>query len=225
MGSIKATYSAIDNFSAKCSDNYAAMVRVANEILSCVEKMYNEVQQDYESISRQIVRLQMMKSDIEVRAKSYEYQMQSASAEADRYSETINYLYANPRTVTTTDSNGNEITRKEYDEAAIRSAERGRDAAMQTYYIYREKYNEASIVYLETSSTLSRYETIKNAISAVGESIQGDIYEIKKYIRFTEDEAEYNIYSLQGVINSLGAYLASKAIFLPVGAHYESFVS
>jgi hypothetical protein len=53
---------------------------------------------------------------------------------------------------------------------------------------------------METSSTLSRYETIKNAINAISESIQSDIYEIKKYIRAIEDESEYNIRSLQSVV-------------------------
>lgn len=225
MGSIKATYSAIDNFSAKCGDNYASMVGIANEILSQVEKMLSEVRQDFENISRQVVRLQMMQSEIEVKVRLYEHQMQSASAEADGYSDTIIYLYANPKTVTSTDSEGNETTHTVLDYAAIHAAERGRDAATQTYYSYSDKHSEAFAVYMETSSTLSRYETIKNAINAVSESIQSDIYEIKKYIRAIEDESEYNIRSLQGVINSLSTYLASKSIFMPIGAHYESFVS
>lgn len=225
MGSIKATYSAIENFSSKCGDDYASMVGIANEILSREEKMLSEVRQDYENISRQVVRLQMMQSEIESKVKVYEHQMQSASAEADGYSATISYLYANPMTVTSTDSEGNETTRTVVDYDGIRAAERGRDAAMQTYYLYSDKHSEAFAVYMETSSTLSRYETIKNAINAVSESIQSDIYEIKKYIRAIEDESEYNIRSLQGVINSLSTYLASKSIFMPIGAHYESFVS
>ena len=225
MGSIKATYSAIENFSSKCGDNYASMVGIANEILSREEKMLSEVRQDYENISRQVVRLQMMQSEIESKVKVYEHQMQSASAEADGYSATISYLYANPMTVTSTDSEGNETTRTVLDHEGIRAAERGRDAAMQTYHLYSDKYSEAFAVSVETSLTLSRYETIKNAINAVSESIQSDIYEINKYIRAIEDEAEYNTRSLQGVLDSLSTYLASKAIFLPVGAHYENFVS
>lgn len=225
MGSIKATYSAIENFYSKCGDNYASMVGIANEILSREEKMLSEVRQDYENISRQVVCLQMMQNEIESKIKVYEHQMQSASAEADGYSATISYLYANPMTVTSTDSEGNETTRTVVDYDGIRTAERGRDAAMQTYYSYSDKHSEAFAVYMETSSTLSRYETIKNAINAVSESIQSDIYEIKKYIRAIEDESEYNIRSLQGVINSLSTYLASKSIFMPLGAHYESFVS
>ena len=91
MGSIKATYSAIENFSSKCGDNYVSMVGIANEILSREEKMLSEVRQDYENISRQVVRLQMMQSDIESKVRVYEHQMQSASAEADGYSATISY--------------------------------------------------------------------------------------------------------------------------------------
>lgn len=225
MGSIKATCSAIENFSSKCGDNYSSVVGIANEILSREEKMLSEVRQDYEIISRQVVRLQMMQSEIESKVRVYEHQMQSASTEADQYSETINFWYEHPITTTSTDSEGNECTHTELNYPAIRTAERGRDAAMQTYYSYSDKHSEAFAVYMETSSTLSRYETIKSAINAVSESIQSDIYEIKKYIRAIEDESEYNIRSLQGVINSLSTYLASKSIFMPVGAHYENFVS
>lgn len=225
MGSIKATYSAIENFSSKCGDNYASMVAIANEILSCEEKMLNEVRQDYENISRQVIRLQMMQNEIESKVRFYEHQMQSASAEADQYSGQLDYLHNNPKIVTTTDNEGNTTTYKEYDYEAMEIARRGYDAAMQIYYSYSDKHSEAFAVYMETSSTLSRYETIKNAINAVSESIQSDIYEIKKYIRAIEDEAEYNTRSLQGVLNSLSTYLASKAIFLPIGAHYENFIS
>lgn len=225
MGSIKANFSAVESYSSKCEDNYASMIGTANEILSREEKMLSEVHQDYENVSRQVVRLQMMQSDIESKVKVYEHQMQNASAESDRYSDTISYLYENPMTITSTDSEGNETTRTVVDYDAVRSAERGRDAAMQIYYSYSDKHDEAFAVYMEMSSALVRYETIKNAINAVSESIQSDIYEIKKYIRAIEDESEHNIRSLQGVIDSLKAYLTSKSIFMPMGAHYEDFVS
>lgn len=225
MGSIKATYSAIDSFASKCSDDYAAMINVANDILSRVEKMHNEVQQEHENICSQVVRAQMLNNEIEMKVKSYEHQMESAWAEVERYSSKIRFLLDNPSRVTSTDSEGNQTTSVEYDWPAIHEAERGRDEAMQTYHLFQEKYNEAFAVCIETQSTLNQFETIKNAINAVGESIKSDIFEIKKYIRAIEDETEYNTHSLQGVINSLSTYLASKAIFMPAGAHYENFVS
>lgn len=224
MVSIKATCSAIDNFSAKSNDNYVSMVVIANKILSCIDKMYIEVQQNYESISRQVIRLQMLESEIKSKVDYYKKQMDIASSEAEGYGNTMKYLWNNPKIVTSTDSDGNTSTSKVYDYAAIEVASRGFDSAMQVFDKYRDKYNESYPVYIKTSSTLNRYEMTKKAINAVCESIQGNTFEIKKYIRAIEDEAAYNIQSLRGVIDSLKSYLASKSIFLPMGAHYKNFV-
>ena len=225
MGSIKATFSAVDVYASNCSNDYVAMINTANEILTRVEKLHTDVQEDYEKISKQIVRLQIMREEVATKVKSYEHKMNEAAAEAERWQAEIDYLYSHPDTVTSTDEDGNETTEEVYDYAAISAAERKRDDAMEIYYLYREKYEAAYSVLVETENTQSRFETIKNAIHAVGESIQSDIYEIKKYISAIGDEAEHNTRSLQGVLGSLSTYLASKAIFMPAGAIYEDFAS
>ena len=225
MGSIKATFSAVDVYASNCSNDYVAMINTANEILTRVEKLHTDVQEDYEKISKQIVRLQLMREEVATKVKSYEHKMNEAAAEAERWQAEIDYLYSHPDTVTSTDEDGNETTEEVYDYAAISAAERKRDDVMEIYYLYREKYGEAYAVLVETESTQSRFETIKNAIHAVGESIQSDIYEIKKYISAIGDEAEHNTRSLQGVLGSLSTYLVSKAMFMPAGAIYEDFAS
>ena len=225
MGSIKATFSAVDVYASNCSNDYVAMINIANEILSRIEKLHTDVQEDYEKISKQIIRLQMMREEVATKVKSYEHKMNEAAAEAERWQSEIDYLYSHPDTVTSTDEDGNETTEEVYDYASISAAERKRDEAMEIYYLYREKYEAAYAVLREAESTLSRFETIKNAIHAVGESIQNDIYEIKKYISAIGDEAEHNTRSLQGVLGSLSIYVASKAMFMPAGAIYEDFAS
>ncbi len=225
MGSIKVYYSAVKEYAGKCGDNYTVLVQVANNVLERVEKLYIEVQQDYEKISRQVAVMQMMNNEIDGKVKSYGNQMAIASEEINSCNAHISYLMNHPKKSTVTDSEGREIVHYEIDYEAIKTAERRRDAAQQVYDHYRKKYDEAWAVYLEVNATLRKYEMIKKAINAVSESMQSDIFEIKKYIRAIADEAEYNIHSLQGVINSLNTYLACKAIYMPIGANYEEFVS
>lgn len=225
MGSIKATFSAVSEYASNCSDDYVLMINTANEILSRVENIYKDVQEDYEKIGKQIVRLQMMRDEVSSKTTSYEYKMNSAAAEVERWQAEIDYLYSHPDVRTTTDEDGNETTELVYDYAAINAAERNKAIAREEYYHYRGKFDEANSVLHETERAISRFETIKSAIHAVGEAVQNDIYEIKKYINAIGDEAEYNSHSLAGVIGSLSTYLASKAMFMPAGAHYEDFAS
>ena len=49
--------------------------------------------------------------------------------------------------------------------------------------------------------------------------------DIKKYISNINNEAEYNSFCLQGVLASLSNYLASKSIFMPMGAYYDNFAT
>ncbi len=225
MSSIKAKCSAIDAYADNCRNNYAALLNIAMEILSQVEKYHAEVQKDYDRINEQIVRLKMMRDDVEDKVKSYGHSMEKAADDAERYKDEISYLYSHPDTVTSTNDDGEETTEEVYDYAAIRAASRKKEEAEQTCYCFREKYGDARQASAETKAELTRFEMIKNGIGAVGESIQNDIYEIKKQIGNINSEAEHNVRSLQGVIDSLSSYLASKAMFMPLGAHYDEFAT
>lgn len=224
MSSIKAKFSAIEVFTSNCRDEYRIILDTAREVLARVENYYKLVQQEAENISRQVVRAERMVDTIESKVKSYKATMEQAKADEERYSDEIDYIYDNPITETKTDDDGNETTVSTIDYEALRAATRARDEAVSTYNTYSERYDEAYWVLQEAQSTLSRYKGIKRAIELTAESIQSDIYEIKKYIAAITDEAEYNSRSLQGVLASLSNYLASKAIFLPNGAAYNHFI-
>ena len=66
---------------------------------------------------------------------------------------------------------------------------------------------------------------MRRGIDIVCDSIQNDIYEINKYIGAIEEEARFNIQSLEGVIAGLQSYLSGKSIFMPSGAVYQDFAS
>ncbi len=223
MGSIITTYSSVVSYINSTSGEYSSILTRANEIRSRVEKLYYEVQMDLESISRQIMRGQRMLDEIQLKVDKYQALMEDAAAEVDRCDAEISYVLNHPITRTYTDEDGNSYSVEEIDEAALAAAERARDRAVAEYERYREKYDEANAVKSEVSSTVSRFETIKSAIEKIAQMIQSDIYEIQKFISAIENESEYNLRNLTNVSNSLSAYLASKAINMPVGTVYSDY--
>lgn len=225
MASIKAKLSSIELYTSNCSDDYSLIINLGNDILSRSEKLYIWVQEELEKISRQVVRANRAYDEISDKVNYYTAMMKDAQDEIERCTDEIEDLYSHPTTITTTDDDGNETTQEVLDYAAIRTAERARDVARSTYESYRDKRAEASIVYRETGCLVSKFENTKRGIETVSRSIQNDIYEVKKFIKAIEEEAEYNLHSLQGVINSLQYYLSSKAIFMPDGSYYEEFAS
>lgn len=225
MGGIKTIYSAVENYVCSSSDNYILMINTANEILSRIEKLFTDVRENYEKINYQIARFQPMQEKLSLKIKSYKSNMDVADAEVKRWQAEIDYLKSHPNTITTTDDDGNETTEEVYDYDAINAADARKEESEKLYRFYRGKHNEAKRLLADVETTKNDFRTIKNAISEVGESIQSDLLEVKKYVRAIGDEAEYNTRSLQGVLGSLSTYLASKAMFMPTGAIYEDFAS
>lgn len=225
MASIKAKLSSIELYEIQSRDEYNLILNLANDILSRTERMYIWVQEELEKINRQVMRVNMAHDTISDKVDSYIASMEDARDDIDSYTDEIDYIRNHPTTITTTDDEGNESTQEVVDYAAIRVAERARDAARDTYDLYSNKLDEARIVHREASYLVNRFENIKRGIETVSRSIQNDIYEIKKFIKAIEDESEFNINSLQGVINSLQYYLSSISIFMPDGSYYEEFAS
>lgn len=223
MGSIITTYSSVASYINSTSGEYSSILTRANEIRSRVEKLYNEVQMDLESITRQIMRGQRMLDEIQLKVDKYQALMEDARAEVDRCDAEISYVLNHPITRTYTDDDGDSYTVEEIDEAALAAAERARDRAYDEYERYRKMYNEATSVKYEVSATVSRFETIKSGIEKIAQMIQSDIYEIQKYINAIENESEYNLRNLNGISDSLSAYLASKAINMPIGTVYSDY--
>lgn len=223
MGNLITTFSAVGAYTDNCSNEYSAILARANETLSRVEKMYYEVQADAERLAQQIMRGRQMLDEIQVKVEKYQALMEDAAAEVERCEAEIAYVLSHPITKTYTDEDGNEYTVEEVDEAALAAAERARDQAQAIYEQYRAKYEEASAVMYEVSVTVIRFEQIKNGIDAVAQSLQADIFEIKKYINAIENESNYNLTTIQGALDSIGAYLASKPIYMPVGTVFSDY--
>ncbi|MDE6435207.1 MAG: hypothetical protein K2L07_13365 [Lachnospiraceae bacterium] len=221
MGKLITTFSSVEAFADSCSNEYSAIFSRANETLSRVEKLYYEVQSDAERLSQQIVRGKQMLDEIQLKVDKYQALMEDAVAEVDRCNEEIYYILSHPKLVTYTDEDGNDYTVEEIDEVALAAAERARDQAQTIYEQYRDKYDEATSVMYEVSATVNRFEQIKNGIDAVAQSMQADVFEIKKYINAIENESEYNLQTLQEAIDSIAAYLASKPIHMPVGTTFD----
>lgn len=223
MGNLITVFSSVEAFADSCSNIYSAILARANETLSQDEKMLYEVQADSERLAQQIMCGRQMLEEIQVKVEKYQELMEEANAEIDRCDAEIDYILSHPITKTYTDEDGNEYTVEEIDNAALAAAERARDQAQAIYEQYRAKYEEAHSVMYEVSATISRFEQIKNGIDAVAQSIQTDIYEIKKYINAIENESEYNLQTLQGAIESIGTYLACKSIYMPIGTSYSDY--
>ena len=223
MGNLITTFSSVEAFADSCSNNYSAILARANETLSQVEKMLYEVQVDSERLAQQIMRGRQMLDEIQVKVEKYQALMEDAAAEVDRCNAEIDYVLSHPITKTYTDEDGNDYTVEEIDEATLAAAQRARDRAQALFEQYRAKYEKATAVMYEVSATVSRFEQIKNGIDAVAQSIQADIYEIKKYINAIENESEYNLQTLQGAIDSIAAYLASKPIYMPAGTTFSDY--
>ena len=221
MGKINNTASGISAFAENTASNSTAMVDVASELLSTAQGMLNEVMQDFESISDQIMRLQRLYDEVKAKADAYEYQYREAQAEADAAQAEIDYLYAHPTITTSTDEDGNTTTYEEYDYAAIAAAEQERDRAQELADKYKELWEQAEAVARDVEKTVDQFSMIRNGIQAVAESIRNDIYQIRKGISSVGEEATNNLQCLKGVLDSVNAYLASKPISVPVGGNLK----
>lgn len=223
MGNLITTFSSVEAFANSCSNNYSAILARANETLSQVEKMLYAVQADSERLAQQIIRGRQMLDEIQLKVEKYQALMEDAAADVDRCNAEIDYILSHPITRTYTDEDGNEHTVEEIDEAALAAAERALDQAQALYEQYRDKYEEATAVMYNVSVTVTRFEQIKNGIDAVAQSIQSDIYEIKKYINAILNESEYNLQTLHAAIDGIAAYLASRPINMPVGTIFSDY--
>lgn len=215
MGSIVTTFSSVSTYIDQTSGEYSIILNQANDIRSRVEKRYQEVQSDLAAITRQIGRGKGMLDEIQVKVNKYRALMEEAAAEVERCQERVNYVLSHPIERTYTDEDGNEHTEKVVDQAALAEAERAKDRAVAEYEQYREKFERAEAVKSEIESTVSKFEMVKGGIEKVAQSIQSDLYEIKKYISAIGNESEHNLKSLDNLTDLLEAYLACKPFSMP----------
>ncbi|MBR2296379.1 MAG: C39 family peptidase [Clostridia bacterium] len=217
MASIKTTLSAIEGFTSKNSAGYTAVLEIANDLLSRAERLHVEVRTDGETIENQIYRVKMVLDEASQKANRYAHEANEAAGDSERAQREIQYILDNPKKRTETDEDGNEITVEEIDYEALSVAQRKKEDADERYYYAKGKYQEAAQIVADAQATISKFESMAQAVTYVANSIESITYEIKKYIRMIEEEAEYNIQTLYSLIDKINNYLSTKPIFHPSG--------
>jgi len=225
MGSIITKYSSVLNYIESVTGTYSLILNRANDIKTRIEKLYYEVLSELDLINKQILRARRLYEDTQVQVNKYRALMEEAALEVERCQERINYVLNHPITKTYTDDEGNTYTVQEIDAAALAAAENAKATAEEEYRRCRNYYERAKTVMEEIASAISRYETIKNAIDQVAQMLQGNLYEVKKYVNMIENESQHNLGCLNGAAQSLGYYLTSKAINIPSVSTYSDYSS
>lgn len=223
MSSIKAKLSVVEQLLSNSSQCYSSIMNMADELLSGMDKHQIEVEKQLEKAQAQVRRAQKTADDLGRKASRYRTSMEEAADERDRYNERIEYIYNNPEEVTKYDDNGNEYTEKRIDYEAAYSATRGRDEAQSNYNRYSCGYDDAINAQGEAESSVEICKSYENSIRNILSIIKEVKFEMKKQISNAEMEGEHNAQALNGVINSLNSYLASKSVFMPIGTRYEEF--
>ena len=223
MASIKTVYSAVDIFAVRTSSEYSVIINIAQSALSVTQELSRSVAQDSDKLAGQIGVIRQLQSEAEHKAREYEAMMNEAGQEVDYWEGQIAIIQANPKKVTVVGSDGREETMYVVDEAALQNAIYNRDRAMQVYTMYEEKFKKATELADKAASEAEKYSQLKRAVDSARNSIDCDAREISNYLSIIANEAEYNRTSLQSVLDSLGAYLASKQIYVPEKSSYERF--
>lgn len=218
MASIRAVMSAIEKFNSQSNAGYSELLAMANEILAQTERLCMEVKADKETIDNQICRASAIRDEVSQKASFYEHQMNGYYSDMKYAEEEIEYVMSHPKTRTVTDDDGNSCEVEEIDYGALAAAERRYESAKESYYHFANKYQEAATIAADAVQVIAKFESMGKAVAYVADSIEAATYEIRKFIRLMEEEAEYNLQALSALISRLGEYLSSKPIFHPTGS-------
>lgn len=218
MASIRAVMSAIEKFNSQSNAGYSELLAMANEILAQTERLCMEVKADKETIDNQICRASAIRDEVSQKASFYEHQMNGYYSDMKRAEEEIEYIMSHPKTRTVTDDDGDSYEVEEIDYGALAAAERRYESAKESYYHFANKYQEAATIAADAVQVIAKFESMGKAVAYVADSIEAATYEIRKFIRLMEEEAEYNLQALSALISRLGEYLSSKPIFHPTGS-------
>ena len=223
MGKLNVVFSSVQQFVDECNNSYSNILTRAGEVYTQVSQMHSESQEDLQRVSLQIASAKKMLDEVKTKIDEYQALMEDSKIEVDRWREKIQYILEHPVPVTYKDENGDEYTVYEVDQRALAEAERGLAQAEVLYNLYREKYDNANLVSGEASAIVARLEAIQKGIEVVGQSIQNDMFEIKKNINSIENESEYNLQALSDVMASIAAYLGSRPFNMPTKAKYSDY--
>ena len=208
MNAITTVLSSVGNFSDTTKNQYFSMLSLANEILRQVNDMISFVQGEKNKIEKQLVRVQKISEEISVKTRGHYIDMESAYSDYQYYSD--KYFSSGSSSYGSSYSSSYSYSSDDDDEEYYKSM---KDAAYSDYLDAREKHANAQMVESKVEEQNEKIKQLVNAITAVGNALERNAFEIRKYISLIEDEASYNVQSLLALVSSIQTYMTSKAIF------------
>ena len=225
MGSIKSRVSAVYDFYNLCQSEYPHLLSLAGSILERLSAQRREIEVALAAVERQTAAAERAYERIQDKVNWYKTRIQAAEAEMESCRSRISYITSHPDPYTVTDNDGNSHIEYRIDEEAVASARRAEEEAYQTYRRNSEAEDWAHNVSYSIADTLSDLQIKQNAIRTIAAEAAQDEAAVEQCIRAMESEAQHNLRSLSGVLATLDRYLASKAIFMPMGAVYREAVA
>ena len=202
---IHTTLSAIGRFSSSTQANYSNIISIANYVLSKAENIHVNLEDEKQKMIAQISKLQELNEDISLKVSKY----QEALNSAEHYESICEDMYYRARDDDDVDWDYISSLRDDWDDAR-REVSRLED-----------KVDTSTSIKSNINSNISQLENILNATNRILEASNNNIYEIKKHLSLLVDEANYNMSSLKGLLNSIEVYLSSMQ-FVSVGSEYSS---
>ena len=202
---IHTTLSAIGRFSSSTQANYSNIISIANYVLSKAENIHVNLEDEKQKMIAQISKLQELNEDISLKVSKY----QEALNSAEHYESICEDMYYRARDDDDVDWDYISNLRDDWDDAR-REVSRLED-----------KVDTSTSIKSNINSNISQLENILNATNRILEASNNNIYEIKKHLSLLVDEANYNMSSLKGLLNSIEVYLSSMQ-FVSVGSGYSS---
>lgn len=200
MNAITTVLSSVGNFSDTTKNQYSSMLALANEVLRQVNEMLSFVQGEKNKVEKQMIRVEKVEEEISSKTRGYYIEMESAYSKYQYYSD--KYFSANSAS-------------SDYDDSAYYSQKM--DDAYDEYTEAKENHTATQLVENKVEEQSGKIKQLANAITAIGNALERNAFEIRKYISLIEDEASYNVQSLLALVSSIQTYVTSKEIFSTYG--------
>lgn len=224
MNAITTVLSSVGNFSDTTKNKYSSMLALANEVLRQVNEMLSFVQGEKNKVEKQMIRVEKVEEEISSKTRGYYIEMESAFSSYQYYSE--KYYAAGSSSSSSSSygssySCGSSYSSSSYSSSSYSSSNSDdrafyaelMDEAYGEYKEAKEKHDAAQLVENQVDEQYEKIKQLNNAITAVGNALERNAFEIRKYITLMEDEASYNVQSLLALVSSIQTYVTSKEIF------------
>ena len=213
MNAITTVLSSVGNFSDTTKNQYSSMLALSSEVLMQVNDMLAFVNGEKNKVEKQLIRIQKIEEDISCKTRDYFGEMESAHSDYEYYSSkyyATGSSYSSRSSYYSSSYSSSIYSSDDDDEEYY---ERMKDAAYHDYLDARSKHTEAQGIQQRVEEQSAKIKQLANAINAVGNALERNSFEIRKYISLIEDEATYNVQSLLALVSSIQIYVNSKEIF------------